>query len=148
MTYPPNFDKIRAVELGKLVDAAYTQYNERTTLGNAWQPAAIILPAAVLTMRSTLTPNSWLSRLSGDLEAAARCLSVMAALLHWPADNFGKKRFHYQAGFRMIDSDRRKHTAISTKESLSLAFLNRYVTAQSLQHTQCKIQFADCAFCL
>ena len=53
----------------------------------------------------------------------------MAALLHRTADNFGKKRFHYQAGFRMIDSDRRKRTAISKKESLSLAFLDRHVTA-------------------
>ena len=37
--YPLNFDKNRAVELGTLVDAAYTQYNQRVSAGNAWQPA-------------------------------------------------------------------------------------------------------------
>jgi hypothetical protein len=37
--YPPDFDKNRAVELGKLIDAAYTQYNERASASNTWQPA-------------------------------------------------------------------------------------------------------------
>ena len=36
--YPPNFDRNRAIELGTLIDAAYTQYNNRTNAGFQWQP--------------------------------------------------------------------------------------------------------------
>jgi triacylglycerol lipase len=80
--YPPDFDKNRAVELGTLVDAAYTQYNQRATPGNAWQPAGYQVPAvlqaqengvlvpfgfvgtkgtdAYVIIRGTLTPLEWL----------------------------------------------------------------------------------------
>ena len=81
-TYPPNFDKNRAVELGKLVDAAYTQYEERASAGSAWQPAGYQLHAdlqtkeggvlvpfgfvatkgtdAYVVLRGTVTPFEWL----------------------------------------------------------------------------------------
>ena len=82
MAYPPNFDKSRAVELGTLIDAAYTQYSQRATLGNAWQPAGYQIQAtfqarengsfvpfgfvatkdkdAYVVIRGTLTPLEWL----------------------------------------------------------------------------------------
>jgi len=81
-TYPPNFDKNRAIELGKLVDAAYTQYNQRGIPGDAWQPAgyqvqavfqaqenSLLVPFgfvaakgtdAYVVIRGTLTPLEWL----------------------------------------------------------------------------------------
>ncbi len=80
--YPPAFDKDRAKELGTLVDAAYAQYNQRTTGGNAWQPAGyqvhsvleaqetgVVVPFgfvatkgtnAYVVIRGTLTPFEWL----------------------------------------------------------------------------------------
>ncbi len=36
--YPPGFDSNRAVELGKLVDAAYAQFNHRNDSTFCWQP--------------------------------------------------------------------------------------------------------------
>jgi len=81
-SYPLNFDKNRAVELGTLVDAAYTQYDQRATVGNAWQPAGyqvqgvlqaqekgVVVPFvfvatkgtdAYVVIRGTLTPLEWL----------------------------------------------------------------------------------------
>jgi triacylglycerol lipase len=80
-SYPLNFDKNRAVELGTLVDAAYTQYNQRAIPGNAWQPAGYQIQAvlqaqengvlvpfgfvatkgtdAYVVIRGTLTPLEW-----------------------------------------------------------------------------------------
>jgi triacylglycerol lipase len=82
MSYPLNFDKNRAVELGTLVDAAYTQYNERVTLGSTWQPAGyeiqgilqaqekgVLVPFGFVAtkgtdgyvvIRGTVTPLEWL----------------------------------------------------------------------------------------
>jgi triacylglycerol lipase len=81
-SYPPNFDKNRAVELGKLVDAAYTQYSQRATPGGAWQPAGyqvidvlraqengVLVPFgfvatkgtdAFVVIRGTISPLEWL----------------------------------------------------------------------------------------
>jgi hypothetical protein len=54
---------------------------------------------------------------------------MLAALLYWNADNFGKKRFCYQASFRMMHSDCREHTTISANESLPLALMEGNITA-------------------
>jgi hypothetical protein len=65
----------------------------------------------------------------GDFEAAARCLSVVAALLYRNADNFGKKCFYYQASFRLIRSSSRKRTTIPINEAFSFSFPDCRVTA-------------------
>ena len=47
MDYPPGFDKNRAVELGRLVDAAYAQYDERAGASTGWQPAGYHIQAVL-----------------------------------------------------------------------------------------------------
>src|SRR5215469_16448328 len=66
---------------------------------------------------------------SGDIETAARCLSMVAAFLHRNTDDFGKKRFYYQASFRMMGGSCRKRATIPKNESFPFSFLDCCVTA-------------------
>ena len=59
---------------------------------------------------------------------------MVAALLDSHVDDFGKKRFCYQASFWMVSRGRRKQTTISTNELFALAFLDYSVAPQGFEH--------------
>jgi hypothetical protein len=66
---------------------------------------------------------------SGGIETAERHVSVVAAFRYRNADDFGKKRFYYQASFRMVGSSSRKWATIPKNESFPFFFLDSRVTA-------------------
>jgi len=54
---------------------------------------------------------------------------MVAAFLYRHADDFGKKRFYYQASFRMVGSRCRKWATIPKNEWFPFSFLDSRVTA-------------------
>jgi hypothetical protein len=48
----------------------------------------------------------------GDLEATARCVPVLTTFFYRNTNNFGKKRFYNQAGFRVVSGGRGKRTTV------------------------------------
>ena len=54
---------------------------------------------------------------------------MVAALLYGNADDFGKKRLYYQAGFRTVGGSCRKRATIPKNESFPFSFLDSRVTA-------------------
>jgi triacylglycerol lipase len=134
--YPPNFDKNRAVELGRLVDAAYAQYQQRANVTAGWQPAGYQLQAvlqakergvfvpfgfvatkgtdAYVVIRGTLTPLEWLD------DAA---IVPVPFLLNWGNTTYGFKRVYSQLSPTIIQ-------AIDALKSAG-AFVDLYVTGHS-----------------
>lgn len=146
--YPPNFDKTRAVELGKLVDTAYAQYNQRATVTNAWQPAGYELQAILeakengvlvpfgfvatkgtdtyVVIRGTLTPLEWLDD--------ATIVPVPFAL-NWGNTTQGFKTIYTQLSPTIIH-------AIDTLKAAG-TFADLYVTGHSLGAALAHLAVAD-----
>lgn len=147
-TYPPDFDKNRAVELGKLVDAAYTQYGQRATVGNAWEPAGyqihavfqakecgVLVPFgfvaskgtdAYVVLRGTLTPFEWLDDAT---------IVPVPFFLNWGNTTHGFKVAYRQLSPTIIQ-------AIDTLKSAT-AFQDLYVTGHSLGAALAHLGAAD-----
>jgi triacylglycerol lipase len=147
-TYPPDFDKNRAAELGKLVDAAYTQYNQRASGSNAWEPDGYqvhaILQAkevefpvpfgfvatkgtdAYVVIRGTLTPLEWFDD--------ATVVPVPFAL-NWGHTTQGFKVVYSQLSATIIQ-------AINQLKSAG-AFVDLYVTGHSLGAALAHLAAAD-----
>jgi len=148
MSYPLNFDKNRAVELGTLVDAAYTQYDQRATVGNAWQPAGyqvqgvlqaqekgVVVPFgfvatkgtdAYVVIRGTLTPLEWLED---------------ATILPVPfAPNWGNTTQGFKGIYNQLSPT--INQAIQTLKGAD-AFSSLYVTGHSLGGALAHLAAAD-----
>jgi triacylglycerol lipase len=147
-SYPLNFDKNRAVELGTLVDAAYTQYNQLATGGNTWQPAGyqvkdilqaqengVLVPYgfvatkgmdAYVVIRGTLSPLEWLED---------------ATILPVPfAPNWGNTTQGFKGIYNQLSPT--INQAIQTLTSAN-AFTALYVTGHSLGAALSHLAAAD-----
>jgi triacylglycerol lipase len=146
--FPPDFDKPRAVELGKLIDAAYAQYQDRTMFTNVWQPAGyqihavlqakeagVLVPFgfvatkgtdAYVVIRGTLTPLEWLDD--------ATIVPVPFAT-NWGNTTQGFKTIYIQLSSTIIQ-------AIDTLRTGG-AFTDLYVTGHSLGAALAHLVAAD-----
>jgi triacylglycerol lipase len=146
--YPPNFDKNRAVELGTLVDAAYAQYNQRTTAGNAWQPAGYQVQAVLQAQESgVLVPFGFVATKSTDAYVVIRgTMSPLewledATILPVPfAPNWGNTTRGFKEIYNQLSPT--INQAIETlKGANAFAFL--YVTGHSLGAALAHLAAAD-----
>ena len=135
--YPPEFDKNRAVELGKLVDAAYAQYDERASASSGWQPAGYDIRAVLqATEGVAFVPFGFVATKGSDAYVVVRGTQTPlewfddATVLPVPfAPNWGNTT----QGFKVI-YNQLSPTIIQAIDRLrsANAFLELYVTGHSL----------------
>jgi triacylglycerol lipase len=146
--YPSDFDKNRAVELGTLVDSAYSQYSQRATGMSTWQPAGyqietileakedgIVVPFgfvatkgtdAYVVIRGTESPLEWLED---------------ATLIPVPfAPDWGNTTQGFKGIYNQLSST--INQAIQTLRSTN-AFTALYLTGHSLGAALAQLAAAD-----
>ena len=146
--YPPNFDKNRAVELGKLVDAAYTQYDQRSSSGGAWQPAGYQVMAVIQAQeKGVLVPFGFVATKGTDAFVVIR---GTISPLEWLEDAtivpvpFAPKWGNTTQGFKGIYSQLSPtiNKAIQALQAAN-AFTALYVTGHSLGAALAHLAAAD-----